>query len=777
MPIAQTRLETLQICKLLQCVRQQEKDQVEKLTVNGVPHLINYNEPNDGETAVNIAAIANDDEMIEFLLELGAHPDVVDFKGRSAVMRAAEYGHVQCMEKLAKAGADMKLKDLDGKGVIFYAISQTQRHQKCLQIALAHGAEFNNVSNDGMPVFVYACETAKENEEMCLMLLKKGSDPNLKSEKTRRTALMAACASGSAKVTRAILERGAEVNENMIRTKIHPAHEAAKGGHLDCLQAMSAFGVLFDQYTDQGNSPIHLAAENGHALCCKFLSQRGCNPKPKNNDGNQARVVAKDNGHKEAIKECRKAEKSFGKIGKNNEPWAVALYDYCYERQTALADLFKKFDADESGMVPREDFVEGLQNMGAPIPEETDLKKILMAHEKSRDGGVDYNDFLSGKKYINKLYLMSAFDGKKKKKKKGGGKKKKGKTKIPLPICTQPDGERAESGGPPQVYIPRHIHFTDTGRFDRDKPPKHPLEDDSAWYLHHPERTWMNINDASRHKDTDTLKDAFGNGTDVNTRDKYFKTPLMVAAMSGKIDVVKFLVENGADINATDNFKWSPIHFACHAGMRDIVEFLLDRGADLEARTMSQATPLMRAIESSKPEVVQFLIDRGAKVQVENKKGHNPVDIAASWADPRVYDIVKTKWDSLPAPNDKKKGGKGKKAAGKKRPNSGPSATEGKTPAPRPESPQQENIPPRQRKGSILRAASALAGGIEEEEDITYRPLKVWTDQPTTQNLLNERVCRRDRFTWEVDFPDFKMPFLKNVANRVEEFGGFDDDD
>ena len=116
MPIAQTRLETLQICKLLQCVRDEDRNQIEKLTINGVPHLVNYNEPLDGETALNIAAIANNDAMIEFLLELGAHPNVVDFKGRSAMMRAAEHGHVQCLENLAKKGGDMKLKDLEGKG-------------------------------------------------------------------------------------------------------------------------------------------------------------------------------------------------------------------------------------------------------------------------------------------------------------------------------------------------------------------------------------------------------------------------------------------------------------------------------------------------------------------------------------------------------------------------------------------------------------------------------------------------------------------------------------
>jgi hypothetical protein len=116
MPIAQTRLETLQVCKLLQCVREKVKEQIQKMTTNGVPHLINYNDPAEGHTALSVAACANDDDMIEFLLDLGAHPDVVDFKGRSAAMRAAEYGHVHCLEKLVEKGASMKTADLEGKG-------------------------------------------------------------------------------------------------------------------------------------------------------------------------------------------------------------------------------------------------------------------------------------------------------------------------------------------------------------------------------------------------------------------------------------------------------------------------------------------------------------------------------------------------------------------------------------------------------------------------------------------------------------------------------------
>lgn len=78
------------------------------------------------------------------------------------------------------------------------------------------------------------------------------------------------------------------------------------------------------------------------------------------------------------------------------------------------------------------------------------------------------------------------------------------------------------------------------------------------------------------------------------------------------------------------------------------------------------------------------------------------------------------------------------------------------------------------RKGSILRAASALAGGMDEREDITYTPRKAWTKQPTTRDLIHEKEVKRDRFGWEVDFPDFEMPFLKNVSTKM---ANMDDDE
>ena len=42
MPVAENRLERLQVLKLLQSVRDENMEQIEKLIANGIPNLINF---------------------------------------------------------------------------------------------------------------------------------------------------------------------------------------------------------------------------------------------------------------------------------------------------------------------------------------------------------------------------------------------------------------------------------------------------------------------------------------------------------------------------------------------------------------------------------------------------------------------------------------------------------------------------------------------------------------------------------------------------------------
>ena len=56
--VAEGRLQVLQIYRLLQCVHQADKLQIEKMVKLGVENLINLTEPQDGTGALHVAVSA-----------------------------------------------------------------------------------------------------------------------------------------------------------------------------------------------------------------------------------------------------------------------------------------------------------------------------------------------------------------------------------------------------------------------------------------------------------------------------------------------------------------------------------------------------------------------------------------------------------------------------------------------------------------------------------------------------------------------------------------------
>ncbi|CAF1023931.1 unnamed protein product [Didymodactylos carnosus] len=765
MPIARDRVEQLQVQKLIYAVRVEDYEQVKKLCEKGVEYLVNYNDPQCGLTALIAAVTENNEKMIQYLIQLGAHPDVIDFKGRTAMMHAVEYGHVNALQLLKDAKADPKIQDLEGKDALYYCFTEpTNRHKLCLKLVLEMGGEVNNRSRDGLPNLVYVCSESVEKEEFCLNLIQHGADVKLVDEKTKRTALHNACLSGNANVVRALLRNKADVNalDNKLSS---PAHEAAKGGHLEVIQVLSGFGAKFDVYDTLGNNPIHYAAGSNAGNAVRFLGQRGCNPKAKNLEGLIPKKIADQNKAKDAKKNMRKAEKFYNDTNANLRPemneyrdWKLLLYDYVYEHKERIEKLFDEIDEAKTGLITSDHFKKFLEDDGLlTLFKPDDIKDIIEKHEKERNE-FDYKTFLTGKKYITKPYLMSSFEGKKKKKKKA---KKGKKQKSVLPIAIQDEGPRTNGGNPPLIYQPQHIHYTDNTRFSRDNPPKHALQDDSPWYLDKPDMAYVNLCDAAYRGDLQTLLDAYKHGVPVDITDKFMKTPLMVACSHGDLKTVQFLLTCGADINLTDNFKWTALHHAAHSGQIDVVKAIVDAGGQINAESVTKATPLMRAIESL-----------------------DPLTVAAEFADPRIYHLLNERVNSMPKPKSATQ--KKSTSASKKRPQTTGKAKSDAVCISRDKyvlttrdiyiwyffqhsaGTVQTTQRTQPRRGSLLRAAAELAKSFDNTESITFHPKTKWTEQPSTQDMIREKGILRERFGWEVDFHDFKMPFMDNASKRLE---------
>ncbi|XP_066533124.1 ankyrin repeat and EF-hand domain-containing protein 1a isoform X2 [Hoplias malabaricus] len=626
--VAESRLEVLQIYRLLQCVHQGDKAQIEKLVSMGVDDLINLTEPKEGKGVLHLASVANNIDMVEFLIAHGAHPNVQDKCGRTPVMLAAEMGHDAIVSLLAKEQADMNLTDLEGKGVLFYCVCPTKRHMRCLQVALSSRADVNNVSHAGVPLLMQACENAPESEGMCISLLERGADPNATNQVTGRTALMEAVKAGAAGLVRTILRKEGDVNA-VDKKKFHAVHFAAEAGYFEIIQVLSAHGADLGVVTTEGNTALHYAARGGFADCCRFLAQRGCNPKLKNQEGLLPRQIAKDLGHKASVKELKKAERLHGKFSKGsggtNELWALTLHDWSHEYE---AELRKAFDSASNGIsgievVSRETFVSVLRELRAPV-EDIHIQRIMLAHDKRREGLININDFFKGIKYLPRTFVLDSYEPRKKKRSANAAKtKKKSKPNLPMPICTIPKEliYRRDDGGPPHFMIESYQLVTDLKRFDRDHPPRHPVEDDSAWYIDEPGKIYINISYCVKSGDIESLKLAFSQKVPVDIKDRFYKTPLMTACASGHYEVAKFLLDLGADVNARDQFFWTPLHHACHAGQLDIIELLVKAGATVDTPSLNGATPLIRAIESGRVCCVDYLLKAGASVTAENKTG------------------------------------------------------------------------------------------------------------------------------------------------------------
>ncbi len=69
-------------------------------------------------------------------------------------------------------------------------------------------------------------------------------------------------------------------------------------------------------------------------------------------------------------------------------------------------------------------------------------------------------------------------------------------------------------------------------------------------------------------------------GSDLNAKDLYGSTPLIVAAAFGKTEVARALIEAGADLNITNNDGASALHTAAFLCRTEIVEALLEKGAN-----------------------------------------------------------------------------------------------------------------------------------------------------------------------------------------------------
>lgn len=101
-----------------------------------------------------------------------------------------------------------------------------------------------------------------------------------------------------------------------------------------------------------------------------------------------------------------------------------------------------------------------------------------------------------------------------------------------------------------------------------------------------------------------------GAGAQVDALDGSFhrRSPLMIAARRGALDLVNPLLQAGANLELPDKvYGCRPLHHAAIGGHVAVVKALLDAGALVTAKDYKGATPLQLAQRKGHTEVAQLL--------------------------------------------------------------------------------------------------------------------------------------------------------------------------
>jgi len=111
-------------------------------------------------------------------------------------------------------------------------------------------------------------------------------------------------------------------------------------------------------------------------------------------------------------------------------------------------------------------------------------------------------------------------------------------------------------------------------------------------------------------------------GADLDKVSRLGRTPLTVAVLEGRADMVQYLLENKASPNCAGKFSGeTPLHEAARLGLIELVGLLVKHGADVNAQDSGGQTPFMTAAFSPNLETAFFLARHGANLEAAKLDG------------------------------------------------------------------------------------------------------------------------------------------------------------
>jgi len=195
--------------------------------------------------------------VVESLARGGSELDARTDAGSTALHLALRGGHGEAAAALIRAGADVRLRDADGRRPLALSI---ESELDLIEALVAAGAELDEPDEDGRTALHHAVATS--NVAMVRQTLRLGASVDVTTE-DGSTPLMLAAESGGSDIARLLVEAGASVEARDAAGNT-PLHRGAAAGSDDAAEFMLRSGAPRGARNAEGRSAEDLAAQNGH---------------------------------------------------------------------------------------------------------------------------------------------------------------------------------------------------------------------------------------------------------------------------------------------------------------------------------------------------------------------------------------------------------------------------------------------------------------------------------------------------------------------------------
>jgi hypothetical protein len=567
-----------------------------------------------GDAPLHIAAAMGIAEIVEYLLSVGAKPELENRRGETAILVAVKASKPSAAAALARRGAKVFRADPSGASAASIAFSSGDQ-----ALAMSLISEISVIERSPSGETLLHLASRSQSPALVEACLAAGSPINAATAKGRLAideALAAPASLAAARVAEILVRKGSSLtngdfsyffravkaSDYTIRFEdgSTPLHEAVKRGHSGFAELMLDGGAQVNTKNSAGSAPLHEAFRNGDVGMARLLLARGADPNAVDANGNSclhiampaesrkagielllasgASVALKDNFGNTALHVAVSLGiepelvgllvKAGADVNARNKEGNTSLYIACARKSLAsvailLANSGDIFAANNQGDSPLlVSLKAGADSVKAIIDEKTVL-------QRNNDGD------------------------------------------TPLHICV---------AALPRVELATIMIDKGADVNARNKKGDTPLH--SAVRL--------------RLKEVGEL--LLAKGADIFAANTAGEQPLYLALMDSAKPVDWLFTSN--TISARDGMGNGPLHYVAAWDMAPAVEYLVGRGAPLEARNSNGETALFEAVKADRVASAKALIDAGASLEARDGLGNTVLHASVQWNAPRAASLL-----------------------------------------------------------------------------------------------------------------------------------------